>query len=164
MNIVLQEMLIEGDINPKLCRENLYAGCVMKHNHKKGKSKFCRKILFTLDKDGNVEDVLYDSPSYKTKLESTDQKFYVSYITKLNQILEHYDYNYQLEDKDIRELYSYFIAKNALFFKDNHTNLPMSLDEYAYLEIIAKQRKKPTRTEKKEFEKFKAKTKTYTFR
>ena len=116
-----------------------------------------------MNDDGTINDLLYDSPNYLTKNDGKN-KFYVANIVKLEKLLQHYQISEHLYNKDIRYICNFFISKNALFFLDDHNNLPISVHEYENLEQISVLKKKPQKVEKKEVEKFKKKIKTYTFR
>jgi len=163
MIILLNEIESGWDENSKrisICRDNIYAGCVMKY--KKGNSKPCRKILFYKNHDNTITDFLYDSPNYNIGI--TGERFYISDIVKLDKLLKFYNYSDFFDISNIRYIFNDFISKNAVFFKDDHHNLPLTFDEYATLEMLSQMRKRPVRSEKKEIEKFKTKIKTYTFK
>ena len=161
--IILQDIetgFCDYDRHFKLVRDNIYAGCVVTQN-KKGKEIPCRKILFALNEDGTVNDLLYDSPNYKIE---SDDKFTVKHIVKLEALLKYLKYNEFLYDYQIYKIYRKTLYKNQKIFKNNPANLPLTLKEYATLDMISFLNKKPTIQEKKEVEKFKTKIKTYTFR
>ncbi|MBE6153316.1 MAG: hypothetical protein E7166_03745 [Firmicutes bacterium] len=162
MIILLNE--IDGFYEEKfsICRENIYAGCVMKYNVKNGKSKPCRKILFYKNEDNTITDFLYDSPNYT--INNNGSKFYVSNIVNLNKLLEYYNYHDLFDMKEIRYIFNTFISAGGAFYKDDHRSLPMTLEEYATLEVISQLRKQPTLGEKRDAKKFKTKIKTYTFK
>lgn len=164
--IVLQEFVDWVDHDEKTYvtqRNNLYAGLVMKNNGKNKNPWICRKILFSMNEDGTVNDLLYDTPNYPTK-GTDDAKFYVDVIVKLEKLLNYYEDPEYLDEDYIGQIAQFFLSKNSSFKKEDARNLPISLKEYRNIEIISKFSKKPTRAEKKEVERFKAKVKTYTFR
>lgn len=163
--IVLQDFMTEysNDKNYVAQKNNLYAGLVMQNNGEDKCPWICRKILFSMNEDGTVNDLLYDTPNYPTKV-TESQKFYVDVIVKLEKLLEYYDDPEYIDEDYIGQIAQFFLSKNGQFKKDDARNLPISLKDYKSLSVISKYRKKPARSEKKEIERFKAKVKTYNFR
>ena len=119
--------------------------------------------MFTLNEDGTVNDLLYDTPKYKVNPEEKE-KFYVTDIVNLGGLLEHEYYNRDIDYNCMKEIFKFYLTRDYGFYREDHRDLPMSLREYATLEVLSKLSGKPSKKEKKEFEKFKSKTKAYNFR
>ncbi len=162
--IVLQEFMTEYTAKNYIAqRDNLYAGLVRKNNGENKYPWICRKILFSINEDGTVNDLLYDTPNYPTKA-TENESFYVDVIVKLEELLKYYDDPEYFDEDYIGQIAQFFLSKNGLFKKEDARNLPISLKDYKSLSVISQYSKKPTRAEKKEVERFKAKVKTYNFR
>lgn len=171
MKILLNDMTYMGDGSATIikrerltvCRDNIYAGCVFKLNEKKGLYDPCRKIMFTLNEDGTINDLLFDTPNYAVNPQQTE-KFLVTDIVKLGELLKHEYYQENIDYDCMKEIFDAYLTRKYSFYREDHRDLPMTLREYATLEVLSKLSGKPSKKEKKEFEKFKPKAKTYTFR
>jgi len=173
MKILLNEMEFCGQsyieyskvTKPKItvCRDNIYAGCVFKLNEKKRLYDPCRKIMFTINDDGTVNDLLFDTPNYRIDPDQ-EENFIVTDIVKLGELLKHEYYQENIDYDCMKEIFDAYLTRKYSFYREDHRDLPMTLREYATLEVLSKLNFKKSKKEKKEFEKFKSKTKAYNFR
>lgn len=162
-----------GDIPVRIHRKNICAGVVLCRNNKY--TVIERKILFeqrTMNINGKNQerndDLLYDSPNYKSSASDENlicEKFYIGDVVKLSSYLEYLGFDEILNETDIRKIYNIFLSPSSKLFKGGYQTLRISAQDLFLLERTSGFKKKPSRYEKKETQsKCKSKVKTYTFR
>lgn len=120
-----------------ISRDNIYMGKVIASTHnnnvpiRKGYEdyereyydKVYRKILFSLNENNLVNDLLYSSPNYAVNgIESNicvNNKIKVASKIKLEKLLTYYGFSDELTREDIEKVYLMFF-KNNYFLYDNH--------------------------------------------
>lgn len=134
---------------PQICRDNIYAGCVMKYDKKKNSVKPCRKIVFIKNSDETTRELLYNNiPNYPIG-QKDNQKYYVAHTIKLESVLKFFWYDEYLNNKNIENILDYVLSEHGYAEIAKSKNVDLTISEYEILKALSQLRKKPTRQEKK---------------
>ncbi len=128
----------------KIYRNNVFAGIVNSDSilHNKASK---RKILFSLNEENRANDLLFNSPHYKINM---NQQISIHDVIELKSLLEFFNFDKVVDDKNIKKIYDFFLWKNSDFLKKNYSHLPIKYEGYSILKSIAQESGYPLLKEK----------------